>query len=726
MMPREFSPLWGAPDPDAGDPMSCLATTYEFNADFFERTLLTRFLGLRYDDVDGEQTKLLLQREEKLSTIPVAVLVDARKVSAEQTTIRWDQVPIRPPRGSVQHSKVSILAWERWVRVIVGSANLTRPGYETNRELSCVLDFYDAPESVPREVLFEVLDFVQRVMECAACAPAVINRIAGQIERVRSLANGWLKARQSFAEKDLPRLHFVPGFPGRSDHRRAKRVLSTVLSLWGNRPVQGVSILTPFVDTGEKAQVTLVRKFDALRFSKRAMVELLLPAVCEESDDTEIHMVRFEAPGNFARVCTSVFSECLWKGILPTEWSDARQGVTRTLHSKALILRGKSLHLALIGSSNFTSRGMGTGSQSIEANICLIYQSSAVEKLEENWLLGDGVELACLEDAKIEWNDALITPEDDPETLPLPLPSFFEASYLQVPQREDGTSGQAILTFTFKLQSGPIPEAWSISIPGKNPLPVLQGDDTWPKLEEEVTLSTEVPPLRIRVLTVTWKERDGLQGHGLLPVTIRDASDIPLDDIDISCTVDEILAHLIARRDVARAFEWREARGQTSISKQPAFDPLHLVSTDGYLLYRTRRLGRALAGAAARIAETPATEAAMRFRLLIHPFGLAALGRALVQQMRGDQQMGDSMGAAQGCVFGLAELILMAGYAGEAAQKRAVAGAVVLAPFREVVKVLESLADASCVPCFPGDDVIQYLVSCRKEAGKRLKTPSAT
>src|SRR5262245_36147530 len=114
---------WSAPDglPEtvgqAGEPLICLATTYTFHAALFEGDLLPRFLGLKFDSTE-EERPFFVEREQALGTASVCVLVDQEQVDAAQTSLRWDQVPVRIP-GGVQHAKVVLLAWERCVRLLV-------------------------------------------------------------------------------------------------------------------------------------------------------------------------------------------------------------------------------------------------------------------------------------------------------------------------------------------------------------------------------------------------------------------------------------------------------------------------------------------------------------------------------------------------------------------------------------------------------------------------------
>ena len=119
-----------------GRPLACVATTYTFSAELLETELLPRFLGLEFDPAEREAA-FLVEREDALEKITAAVLVDQTKIDNRQTTLRWDQVAVRVPQ-SIQHAKVVVLAWERMVRLIVGSANLSIPGYGiTSRSSAC-------------------------------------------------------------------------------------------------------------------------------------------------------------------------------------------------------------------------------------------------------------------------------------------------------------------------------------------------------------------------------------------------------------------------------------------------------------------------------------------------------------------------------------------------------------------------------------------------------------
>src|SRR5688572_25271531 len=87
---RRALDLWQAPE-DAGDPVACLATTFTFDASFFETECLGRFLQMDSHPDESESVAYLVEREEKLNAAKVAVFVDRRNAQSKES-MRWDVV----------------------------------------------------------------------------------------------------------------------------------------------------------------------------------------------------------------------------------------------------------------------------------------------------------------------------------------------------------------------------------------------------------------------------------------------------------------------------------------------------------------------------------------------------------------------------------------------------------------------------------------------------------
>src|SRR5687768_4289968 len=147
--------LWRPPQ-GAGDAIGCLATTYTFDPSLFDEQCLGRFLEIE-SEPDREDLAFLLERESRLGGVYAAVLVDHRQAGVEHS-LRWDVLRVRLGRGK-QHAKLSLLAWQNHVRVIVTSANLTETGYRVNQEVAGSLDI--SPSGFDRENFDQALSFLR-------------------------------------------------------------------------------------------------------------------------------------------------------------------------------------------------------------------------------------------------------------------------------------------------------------------------------------------------------------------------------------------------------------------------------------------------------------------------------------------------------------------------------------------------------------------------------------
>jgi hypothetical protein len=241
---------WSPPD-DAGHPLACIATTYTFHATLFESDLLPRFLGLKFDATESERP-FFVEREHALGMTRAAILVDQGHVDPSQTTLRWDQLSVRVPRG-VQHAKLTVLVWEKRIRLLIGSANITQTGYRRNRETVACIDFHDHPDSAPRRLALDALDFLDvltapesQSVPWTRGTDGAVGRLRETIALIRARLNGWRMMLVEFTPNDMPRAHFFPCLPAHED-RPARSPLDEALSLWGGRKANEIVVMTPFV-----------------------------------------------------------------------------------------------------------------------------------------------------------------------------------------------------------------------------------------------------------------------------------------------------------------------------------------------------------------------------------------------------------------------------------------------------------------------------------------------
>ena len=303
-------PPEGLIDVGVGQPWACLATTYEFDAAFFEAELLPRFLGLKFDHAENEPS-FLVEREEALSLASVAVLVDHSRFDSTQTTMRWNQLPVHVP-GGILHAKIVLLAWERLVRVIVASANLTRKGYRRNREVFAALDFWDNPDSMPVGLLGDILDVMSLSLTWTRAAPAVRDRTSETIDRVRQAARRWADAPADFTPRERPRVSLAVTHPA-TDRKPARSTLDDVVAAWGNRRAASISVVAPFAgqhESGDSRDAVIDKILDVPR-SRECVGWLVAPEMPKTEDEQR---TRVPFPAVFGRYWATVFE--------PQEWRD--------------------------------------------------------------------------------------------------------------------------------------------------------------------------------------------------------------------------------------------------------------------------------------------------------------------------------------------------------------------------------------------------------------------
>ena len=121
---------WVAPK-EAGEAIGVLATTFTFDAGFFEEECLGRFGSVEADPRrDGAMYRI--EREERLAQLRCATVVADIHHAGGSRSLRWDLLAARPKIG-VMHAKIALLAWERHVRIIIGCGDRPRWSGSPNR-----------------------------------------------------------------------------------------------------------------------------------------------------------------------------------------------------------------------------------------------------------------------------------------------------------------------------------------------------------------------------------------------------------------------------------------------------------------------------------------------------------------------------------------------------------------------------------------------------------------
>jgi len=650
-------PADAGPDGGVGEPVACLTTTFEFDAGFLEAELLPRFLGLRFDHTENERT-FIIEREEALATVRTSVLVDISKFDPRQTTLQWDQMPIHVPSG-VQHAKVTLLVWDRLVRLIVASANLTRQGYRRNREVFAVLDFFDGAGSVPLKTLRDAVEFIGLLCTWSRALPAATERVRETVERIRSLARRWSKAPQDFAPRDRPRVSLVVGHP-QSEAGPARSVLDQLLHLWLPRRVVYLTVMTPFVGQGADEEDSILSRLRSLPMVRHAKGWLVVPeAPAVEGSNRRI----VPLPASFGKQWGRRFGQERAYVLPVPPYVEGKGDRPRDLHAKAMLIQGDNHDLLMIGSSNFTPHGMGLGPSNCEANLAFEDWAGAKQ---------DGLHLEDRLGLPVDWEDAVGVddvawqqPEEESEDSPSikpQLPTFFAwASYSQV-------TGD-IKVGLDRSQNEPL--GWTLSLAAQSPALFSRAASSAQATAMCFILDEKARGAHLTSLRVSWLDDDVVRHEGFLAVSVEDktADLLPPEEFR-NLTVESIIECLLSGRGPAEWVERQSTRRKGTPSTDAAIESLQAVDTSGYLLYRVQRFGRALAAMAERIGRTTPTPDAIRYRLLRDPLGPIRLAETLCDAR--DRQEGNIAPVELSYrAYVIAEMVLCLGYVGQQIRRSA-------------------------------------------------------
>ena len=631
------------PPGDVGAPIACLASTYTFHAALFEDDLLPRFLGLRFDNTERESI-FIAEREDKLATVTAAVFVDAAHVDGRQTTGRWSQVPVRVG-GGCQHSKLTVLVWENLIRVLVTSANLTTTGYRKNREVAACLDFFDREGAASRELLKGILDFFDdELLDLGQMPPGTQTRLAEVIESTRQRARNWGLPN---APNSLPTTTFIPVTPKRSG-RAGRGVIDPLLAAWGSKSATSIYVMTPFIGDSAAAVSTTMKELFRIARVREAEGHLILEARPSEGNDGQVTVNLPDWFRDEWRKAWKIKEDEISVYVIPPR----REGekAERPLHAKSIMVCSDDRTLLLMGSSNFSPHGLGLGTYNLEANLCYVAREQDHIRALKAAL---PVDLGRVPHDEVRW-PAEAGPLDDepPATAPAPPPAFQWATFNE-------QSGTLSISIDPSIR---LPKAWSIWVSGGDS-PVFDNARDTLDLKENVlalAIGESARAHRITYVTIRWTDASNTQQEARLPTLVDDEAELLPPHGTRSLQSDDIVKCLLSGKDF---IDWTEEDegGKPESSKGKKVDKNHdllkTLDTDSYVIYRTRRLGRAFAALSHRLIATVKTQTAMRHRLERDPVGPLMLARAIAAEGK------DSLGAARAAtLFALAELTLTLSY----------------------------------------------------------------
>jgi len=605
---------WEAPD-EAGEPVGCVATSFTFSPAFFEEECLGRFLGLQ-TDAREDGPAYLIEREEKLSQLICAsALVDQHHAKGMRS-LRWDLLSARPMRG-IMHAKVSLLLWTNRLRLIVASANLTEDGYRRNHEVFAALDYFSDSDA-PLTVLDEILEFLRHATQLVATDAGTENRSLFRwttyLDRVLSVSRDWGKSSLARGS-DQPNVFAVltgPDRPGVFESLMEKRAGSGVIDL--------AYVASPFFDPPEAENLPVKELWKTVKQRGPTAVEFHLTAEDVPNENAVlVHAPKTlltAQPTNRTQIHTSIKRLSLED--------------TRPLHAKCIWLQSNDSVLYMIGSSNFTSRGLGIGStKNIEANLC--FEANGTRQIEAT----KAMEAAWLPSTSIPGESELrfIPRRNEDEESEFIGDPLLPAAFAEIAFSRDA-SNQCWLRFTFCPGT---PTNWRLFVEDEEHTYCTDAD--WiaagqPAIWQR-SWDRDRPPSGFRV---SW---EGSGGYAWWPVNIDGSDALPppseLRDLSLEALI-EILTSAMPLHQVIAAWRKREAAKQSQ-GADAALDPHKRVDTSGFLLQRTRRVSAALNALRERLQRPVASEPVLLWRLR-GPVGVHALADAIQRAARSPVERG--------------------------------------------------------------------------------------
>lgn len=148
---------------------SLIATTYQVDFQFVEEELLPVAFGVR-SPISREKA-FRSELERKLQKAEVSILYDLK--ACEKLARLSPRIDVIPISARKLHSKISLMMWvredrtgsgitDRKIRLIVGSANLTRQGFRENYECVVSVD-YGEKETSSGLLLTQAIALIQEI-----------------------------------------------------------------------------------------------------------------------------------------------------------------------------------------------------------------------------------------------------------------------------------------------------------------------------------------------------------------------------------------------------------------------------------------------------------------------------------------------------------------------------------------------------------------------------------
>lgn len=589
--PGAMLDYWRPPS-GAGEAIGCLSTTYTFDPGLFDEQCLGRFLEVEADP-NREDLAYLLERERCLGATYAGVLVDHTQSGVEHS-LRWDVLPVRVSQAK-QHAKLSLLAWQNHVRILVASANLTKPGYRSNQEVCVAID--STPNEAQLDQLFDADDFLRKLLAFVPGAgpeAATVQRAITFLDQVRARVDTWQPAKRVKGQRQqlvftLPGREGNPATGGPAFPRSSSlEVALSNCSSRGGAPNK-IWIASPFFDTDAENDATTESLCKSMARGMPRTVRFGVTSIGEINHTA----LRLAAPPSLQKTAEKYGADVV-VDVLPHEDDD---GNLRPWHAKMVAMlreTGKPYTALMVGSSNFTRAGMGiSGACNAEANLLTIAEHLPRARLPGQ-IMDIWPDITEVDDLSfVEWAGptAELVEEQQAECVPAPA-GFISATYQAGDHRE----------VQIRLNADNLPEEWSIVATGDDEREIINST-RWKEQGCPDALSVSWQPIHApeRIL-IRWSGDGSAVNEAFLPLNVADAKALPAPAELSGMTADDMLL-ILAAVDPSAAFRvWAKQLQQEAAFDEeldaatpPDLDPLRRHDLQATFLCRIRNRARVLA-----------------------------------------------------------------------------------------------------------------------------------
>ena len=603
--------LWEPPD-GAGDPVGCIASTYTFDTMFFEEECLGKFVAMESDPI-ADGAVYLIEREEKFSSLVGAIVfVDQRNCQGARS-LRWDMLPIRHKPG-IFHPKITLLCWTNHIRLLIGSANITNDGYRFNQELVGVLDYNEHRcDSIP--VLQNVADFITTILPLSHTPGQHEQRCYRILDWCRERVDEWEANTEVSAGRQQSEVHFLGLFPGgTSIFNQLKEIMNRF------RPASSARVVSPFFDdiSGNSEYRPARELWNIILQRGEAQIVYCMPMM--DRDDE-----KFDAVGPAEALYHSTPNRNSAHSAferLPEKLNYNDFDVNRPVHMKSIYFTQDQWEAHLIGSSNFTSAGMGIagGHNNIETNLLFIEKKrgSKRAKLHGTMPAGEPVQYKQIWQSEIRQYE-LEQAESDFHF----LPDFFSSIIFST--NEEGKQ-QLELIFDVSKQGVGYSEPWTVAdgLRGSE----ICSSQMWLRAGKMTKMSVAVsgpPP------SGCWIEFADSGFRSWWPVQLRDSASLPPPEELRNLPLDLLVQILSSARPLHQFVQTMKKNQQkkSDFEQNTIVDPHKKVDVSTFILQRTRRVSWALEALRNRLEMPIVSEAQLNWRLK-GPIGVHAFVKAII------------------------------------------------------------------------------------------------